>query len=852
MMSGRLSLSSLDAPLNVHHNPLFPAFQRESSETSSSKSGVPCALTSDHLSKSKSSIDTSRHLSTPTNKSESTYKQKLFPSRLQLVSDSESFNRISNLGTLSENDEVDLGLYDDAPRSLTLESSVVNLVEKELQQTEFSSNKAKDKFELYELYEKFSKKGDDESVFRLSHLNDYEKFIQKSQINELIYEKLRQRRLDDSMIILSVMDSDLLAKKFYYDQEETTQRKSLELLGKGFWSRKFLRDKNIQSISEANSLDFSLKNSEAPNGGTHTGYLQRKLKTRHLQMISFGGTLGVGLFLNSGKALTIAGGLGTVIAFSIVGIIVLATLISFCEMVTFVSVVDGVSGLSSRFVDDAFGFATGWLYFLSFAFGLAGEIVAAVITLSYFENLEITDNKGSSAGFVTLFLVFCLLTNLVDVRVFGEVEYVSSFIKITVMLLMIIVMIVINCGGLGHQGARGFTFWDYLKSDFEHNLIFGLFRPTFNLSNDGANPVAQGIEGNLGRFLSMLLAIIIASYAYSGVEIVCIAACEAQNPRKALPSATKKVFWKILIFYVLALFVVSLNVYAGDPRLLRFYSGNTAIDPSTYADNFAIQYAGGNNCSINRDLFGGVGNGSQSPWSVAFQSAGLCNWSAVQNGFLVFFALLCGDAQLYVSSRTLYSLALQRKAPGFLRKCNRFGIPYFSVFFSASFGLLAYTCVSQEATAVFQNLTSVISSSGVFIWFAMCLTYIRFYFGLKKRPDIPSRNDKTYPYKSILQPYSAFVGLFGSAVILLLMGFVVFLKNEWDTMFFFSSYGTFILIVILYFGYKFKKGTRMLSLEMLDFDLGRRENDIYIWDGGKDFNARSFKDLAKKFISFVI
>lgn len=80
-------------------------------------------------------------------------------------------------------------------------------------------------------------------------------------------------------------------------------------------------------------------------------------------MISFGGTIGVGLFLNSGKAITIAGGFGAMLAFIIVGILVLATLISFCEIVTFVSVIDGVSGLSSRFVDDAFGFATGWLYF---------------------------------------------------------------------------------------------------------------------------------------------------------------------------------------------------------------------------------------------------------------------------------------------------------------------------------------------------------------------------------------------------------------------------------------------------------------------------------------------------------
>ena len=92
-------------------------------------------------------------------------------------------------------------------------------------------------------------------------------------------------------------------------------------------------------------------------------FLQRKLSVRHLQMISFGGTIGVGLFLNSGKAIAMAGGFGALLAFTIVGTLVLCTIMSFCEMVTFVSVIDGVSGLSSRFIDDAFGFAAGWLYF---------------------------------------------------------------------------------------------------------------------------------------------------------------------------------------------------------------------------------------------------------------------------------------------------------------------------------------------------------------------------------------------------------------------------------------------------------------------------------------------------------
>lgn len=703
------------------------------------------------------------------------------------------------------------------------------------------------------------------SVFGLSKLDDFNKFVKMSELNNKIYNKFEKKNPDKDNL-LNVIKSKDLEQNFYVDpngDDERTNFQSNNDMNSRFgaasnqknwlkWNHKKTEPKDKSDFVRSddlylNSPDLSSNssNAEVPNR-----YLSRSLKIRHLQMISFGGTLGVGLFLNSGKALTIAGGLGTLLAFIICGIIVLATIVSFCEMVTFVSIVDGVSGLSSRFVDDAFGFATGWLYFLSFSFGLAGEIVASVIMLSYYPNLRILESKGSVAGFVTFFLLSVILSNSISVQVFGEIEYISSFIKLIFILVMIILMIVMNTGGFTGKYI-GFKYWDYSKSDFENNLIFGVFRPTFNLEDNGTSGLHEGIGGDLGRFLSLLVAILVVSFAYSGTEIVCIAACEAKEPRKALPSATKRVFWRIVIFYCLSAFVVSLNLYAGDPRLLRYFSGATGVDSDQFHSNYAIDYVGGAHCNSESAAFAGFSSGSQSPWIVALQSANLCELSSVVNGFLVFFAVSCGNAQLYVSSRTMYSLSLQGKAPKFLSKCNKYGIPYNSVAFSAVFGIFAYICVSKEATVVFQNLSNIIASSGIIIWFAMCLSYIRFYYGLKKRPDIIDRNDPSYPYKSFWQPYTAIIGLIGSGFIILSMGFTVFLKNYWDTMAFFTSYGTLILFAVFYFVYKFINGTRIHSLETLDFDSGRREIDRYIWDGNKDYNQKNIKELFHKWISFL-
>lgn len=691
---------------------------------------------------------------------------------------------------------------------------------------------------------------DESSVFGMSSLDDFQTFSKKSEINNAIEQSIAQNRLDNT---LSVVDDTDLEQNFYAVQSSEKGKAYV----KEPWQSRLWRfgDRDNQYVTNEDASELRAAGSSAFNSEissiNRSKFLQRKLKVRHLQMISFGGTLGVGLFLNGGKALTIAGGLGTVLAFVFVGFIVLATITSFSEMVTFVSVVDGVSGFSSRFVEESFGFATGWLYFLSFSLGLAGEIVASVIILSYFPDSKVLKDSGTTAGFVTLFLSFCIISNLLHVRVFGEIEYVSSIIKVIITLLMIIIMIVINRGGIGRREVIGFKYWNYLESLFAHNLIFGPFRPTFNPNNTGMDSTSIGIGGNWGRALSLVTAMTVVIYSYSGTEIVCIAACEAQNPRKALPSATRRVFWRILIFYCLASFVVSLNIYAGDPRLLRYYSGETGVSPNDFNTNYAVLYLGGIDCKSNYEIHSGFSNGSQSPWSVAFQSAGLCTWSSFATACLVFFAFSCGNSQLYVSSRTLYSLALQKKAPEFFKKCNRFGIPYNAVLGSSLIAFSAYMCVSQLATRVFQILTSLTSATGSLVWFSMCVSYVRFYFGLKKRPDIVSREDKSYPYRSPLQPYTAIFGLLGSGFLILLMGFVVFMKGYWDTLFFFSSYGSLILFSILYFSYKIVKGTRILSLEALDFDSGRREADIYVWDGGKEFNKRSVKDWMLKISHFI-
>ncbi|ODQ82360.1 hypothetical protein BABINDRAFT_158973 [Babjeviella inositovora NRRL Y-12698] len=632
------------------------------------------------------------------------------------------------------------------------------------------------------------------------------------------------------------------------------------------------KSRNDGSYNPPTPLRFIPHDSAPPN------VLQHKLRPRHLQMIAFGGTLGVGLLLAIGKSFTIAGPLGAIIGFMFSGVIVLCTMLSYCEMITLIPLAGGLSGISSRFVDDAFGFSLSFNYWLSYTIGLPTEIVAATIMLSYYRNSHVPESVGITLASIFTFMVLTVGINLFDVRVYGEIEYYSSIVKAGMLIAWIIFMICLNQGHAGGDGEKiGFRFWDASKSNEAIGLTFGPFRPTFDVNDHGSGSL-NGITGSLGRFLAVIVAAVVAGYAYSGTDIVLIAAGEARAPRTALPKASKNIFWRIGIFYILGVFVVGLNFYSGDPRLLRYYS-KAGVNKETQsvssiilyvlssiqnnAHNFTVTtdsqrevadyYARSlSNCDPTFIKWAGFSNGNQSPWIIAIQGAGLCLFSSVFNGLMMFFALSSGSSQLYASSRTLYYMAIQGKAPAIFLRCSSRGVPYVAVLFLGMFaGLAVLSCTSNTAV-VFQRFLSVCATAGLLVWSGMCLSFIRFYHGLKYRPDIISRDDPAYPYRSPFQPYLAYIGCLGGLFLVFSSGFVVFLNGNWDTSFFFSCYGSLILFVLGFLGYKFIRGTKIHRLDQLDLDSGRRGIDKIIWEEDRFKSNASFKQTAFKIFELVL
>lgn len=251
-------------------------------------------------------------------------------------------------------------------------------------------------------------------------------------------------------------------------------------------------------------------------------------------------------------------------------------------------------------------------------------------------------------------------------------------------------------------------------------------------------------HGNTGRFLGLFSVLVNAAFSYGGVELVAVAAGEAENPRKNIPKAVRRVFWRILFFYVLGSLAIGVLVSSRDKHLLQ---------------------------AQENDLAGAA----QSPWVIGIVNAGIPVLPSIINAVILTSASSSANAFLYTGSRYLFALAQNRQAPRFLLNCSRAGVPYYCVLISASISCLTYLSVgkggAQDAFLYFQSLTTI---AALFTWCSICIAYIKFYNALKAQGI--DRN--TLVFRSPFQPYTAWFSLGFFVMIIIFNGFHVFTRGN--------------------------------------------------------------------------
>ncbi|KAL3478214.1 amino acid permease-domain-containing protein [Aspergillus californicus] len=314
----------------------------------------------------------------------------------------------------------------------------------------------------------------------------------------------------------------------------------------------FQRDPNAHVTAFASfseGVGYDIENAAVK---TANSPLQRSLTGRHLQMIAIGGSIGTGLFVGSGRVLATGGPGSLLIAYAMIGCMLYCTVHALGEMAVIFPVAGSFAHYSTRFIDPAWGFAMGWNYALQWLVILPLEIVAAAITVDYWES------NVSSAVWVFLFWVAIVSINLFGVKGYGEAEFVFSSIKVIAVIAFIILGIILNCAG-GPGGS-------YIGGRFWHDP--GAFH--------------HGFKGLCDVFVN-------AGFAFAGTELVGLAAAETANPRKSLPTAVKQVFWRITLFYIVSLTLVGLLIPYTDSRLI---SGSSDYDARASPFVIAIKNAG--------------------------------------------------------------------------------------------------------------------------------------------------------------------------------------------------------------------------------------------------------------------
>ncbi|KAF2869802.1 amino acid permease/ SLC12A domain-containing protein [Massariosphaeria phaeospora] len=489
----------------------------------------------------------------------------------------------------------------------------------------------------------------------------------------------------------------------------------------------------------------------------------RKLKPRHIQLIGIGGTIGTALYVQIGRGLLNGGPASLFLAFTIWCSFILAVTLCMAEMTSYLPISSPFIRFAGRFVDDAFGVAAGWNFFIFEAALVPFEIVACNVIIKYWSDAV------PAGAIIAITIVLYGVINLMAVKWYGETEFWAALGKVLLIIGLIIFTFIAMLGGNPIKDRYGFRYWKNPGSFAE--LYY---------------------TGDLGKFLGFLQCLIQASFTIAGPDYVSMAAGEAENPRGVMPRAYNAVFYRLTAFFVLGSLCVGINVPYNDPEMTEAFKS-------------------------------GKPGAAASPYVVAMNRLQVSGLPHIVNAMVLASAFSAGNSYVYCASRSLFGLALEGKAPKFLTKCTKSGVPIYCVGIVLLIALLSFLQLSENSAIVLQWFVSLVTASQLINFSVMCFTFLRFY----KACQVQGLDRNTLPYKGFLQPYAAYYGLVGTFIMAFVGGYPVFLKGKWDLPTFLFSYMMIFIFPVLYIGWKLVKKTKMKKAHEVDLYQDLEEIEEY-------------------------
>ena len=391
------------------------------------------------------------------------------------------------------------------------------------------------------------------------------------------------------------------------------------------------------------------------NANSETKALKRAMSTRHLVMLSLGGAIGTGLFLGSGEVIAQTGPVAAIIAYILGGLIAYMVMLCLGELAVHMPVAGSFGAYAQKYIGPGTGYMISWVYWLTWTATLGTEFTAAALLMQeWFPHI-------SMWIWTIIFAITIFALNLSSTRIFAESEFWLALVKVVTVVAFIILGLLAIFGLIPFHGAE--------SAPLFHNLT------------------AQGWfpQGLVPIFTTML----IVNFAFSGTELIGVAAGETKDPAVNVPKAINAAIWRLLIFFVGTIVVIS--------ALLPF------------------QVAGLGGESV-----------SNSPFVTVFNYIGIPYADDIMRFVIITALLSAANSGLYAASRMMWSLSSQRQLPQVFSRLSSSGTPIIALvvtMFGAIPGLLSEHFAPET---IFKNLLGIAAFTMVIVWMSICWSQFNF------------------------------------------------------------------------------------------------------------------------------
>ncbi|MCU4582844.1 amino acid permease [Acinetobacter gyllenbergii] len=420
--------------------------------------------------------------------------------------------------------------------------------------------------------------------------------------------------------------------------------------------------------------------------------LQRGLNTRHIRFLALGSAIGTGLFYGSATAIKMAGP-SVLLAYIVAGIAVYIVMRALGEMAVRNPVSGSFSHYASQYIGPLAGFTTGWTYVFEMIIVALADVTAFGIYMGFWYP------DVPRWIWILSLIMFLGAINLIHVKVFGELEFWLSIVKVTAIVAMII-------------GGLGLMFYGF---NTDHT---GFTTGVQNLwIHDGFMP--NGIAG-------LIASLAVVVFAFGGIEIIGITAGESKDPKTSIPKAINAVPVRILLFYVLTIFV-----------LMSIFPWNQI--------------------------------GSQgSPFVQIFENLGIGSAATILNIVVITAAVSAINSDVFGAGRMLYGMSNRKQAPQIFQKVSKNGVPWMTVVVMAGVLLVGVLLNYLIPENVFIIIASIATFATVWVWLMILLSQVAM------RRKLSKEEIKALDFPVIGWPYAP---AFAIAFLVFILGMMAYFPN---------------------------------------------------------------------------